>query len=152
MMEACQKLQRCTPPRVLAAMLRTWFNGWCTSRRFQRHGTCIFGCSCEDSIEHYAVCKVVAEFARRHLNLHHREATDKLADFILLDVPIKAESESRLVRRSVRTAAVYITFCRHSHGGQGRPTATTLAQIANELVRENWTAARHVAQAWTVSE
>ena len=30
------------PPRVGAAVLRTAWNGWCSSRRFQRSGHCLF--------------------------------------------------------------------------------------------------------------
>ena len=40
------------PPRVLAALLGTLFNGWCTGRRFQQQGSsCISGCAAEDSPE-----------------------------------------------------------------------------------------------------
>ena len=41
------------PPKVGAAVLRTAWNGWCTARRFQHLGKCLFGCGSfmqEDSI------------------------------------------------------------------------------------------------------
>ena len=45
------------PPFCIAAVLRTWLNGWSTKRRFQQKGQCVFGCDdAEDSIEHYACC------------------------------------------------------------------------------------------------
>eukprot|EP00959_Pyramimonas_sp_CCMP1952_P054540 1140117-Pyramimonas_sp.AAC.1 len=62
-------LRTATPPCVRAALLRTWFNGWCTGRRFQQQRACIFGCALDDSIEHYARCPVVRDFARRRLAL-----------------------------------------------------------------------------------
>ena len=57
-------------------MFRTWFNGWCTARRFQvKRARCLLGCGagstegCCDSIEHYACCPVMLEFATKSLNL-----------------------------------------------------------------------------------
>ena len=44
-------------PCVVAAVLETWVNGWCTSRRFQYHGNvCPFSSTGEDSIDHFACC------------------------------------------------------------------------------------------------
>ena len=46
------------PPRVIAAIIRMWFNGWCTDRRYQLRGSknrgCIWGCTADAgaSIEH----------------------------------------------------------------------------------------------------
>ena len=40
-------------------VLKTWCNGWCTSRRFQERPIhpCLFGCTgAEDSLEHYTLC------------------------------------------------------------------------------------------------
>ena len=56
-------LHSLVPPRVVAAFLRTWFNGRCTTRRFQTLGPCLFGCGgCDtDCIEHYARCLVVTK-------------------------------------------------------------------------------------------
>ena len=66
-------LKKWVPPRVCSAVLRTMWNGWCTQRRFQQSGHCVFQCGCfwseEDSIEHYSKCEVVVGFARRRLNL-----------------------------------------------------------------------------------
>ena len=48
------------PPFCLSAMLCTWLNGWVTDRRFQRdNSACVFGCSEEDSLEHYACCDIL---------------------------------------------------------------------------------------------
>ena len=56
------------PPRVAASQLRVAFNGWVTSRRFQRSGCCVLGCaSGTDSIEHYARCPRLRQCFRSHL-------------------------------------------------------------------------------------
>jgi hypothetical protein len=64
------------PCRVALVLFRTWFNGWCTARRFQKlQSVCLLGCAagqcegCHDSIEHYATCPVVVNFASRGLHL-----------------------------------------------------------------------------------
>ena len=70
--EVLQALATAAPPKVWAAMLRTLWNGWCTKRRMEQIGGtgCIFGCAgVDDSIEHYARCPAVADFARRRLGL-----------------------------------------------------------------------------------
>ena len=59
------------PPRIGAACLRTAWNGWCTQKRYQGIGACMFGCGSfwqEDSLEHYSGCRVCVEFLRRHLH------------------------------------------------------------------------------------
>ena len=59
------------PPCVLYCLINTWFNGWCTSRRFQVSGKCLLDAQCagEDSLEHYAICsyhwKVFSKRLRR---------------------------------------------------------------------------------------
>ena len=50
---------RAAPPCVIAAVLKTWLNGWCTSRRFQDTGrSCRLceDCLGEDPMEHYVEC------------------------------------------------------------------------------------------------
>ena len=66
-----ERLSRLAPPRVVAAVWRTQWNGWCTARRFQNVGRCCLGCSCSarDCIEHYALCPLVARLKCRFLGL-----------------------------------------------------------------------------------
>ena len=54
---------------MIAAYLRTIFNGWCTSHRFQGAGPCRFACGGgRDKLEHFAFCpKVKALFSEFHL-------------------------------------------------------------------------------------
>ena len=55
-------------PKVRAACFRTWWNGWCTGRRFQQESRCLLGCGRgADSIEHYSVCEVTKTVARRKM-------------------------------------------------------------------------------------
>ena len=51
-------------PSIIAGVLKTWCNGWCTSRRFvEARKDCLYGCGCHqgDSLEHYLVCPLVAQ-------------------------------------------------------------------------------------------
>ena len=61
------------PVKVVLVLFRTWFNGWCTARRFQiKNSHCLLGCTSafgEDSIQHYAHCPVVISFAQQRLSL-----------------------------------------------------------------------------------
>ena len=79
------------PRRVALVLLRSLFNGWCTARRFQVTGSsCLFHCSMrhsdlqEDSIEHYAHCPVVVDFARRTLHMSN-DASGTTTSFLCLD-------------------------------------------------------------------
>ena len=67
---AHNRLQRAfnlVAPRVAVVLFGSMWNRWCTARRFQEEGSCIFGCPGEnrDSIE----CPVQVNFARNKLNI-----------------------------------------------------------------------------------
>ena len=71
------------PQGCASRSLRGWLNGWVTRRRFQdRSRGCIFGCEYEDSLEHYAHCKVVADFSNEFTRL--APEADRMADFLAL--------------------------------------------------------------------
>ena len=61
------------PVKVALVLFRSCFNGWCTARRFQKkESCCLLGCSSEfgeDSIQHYAHCPIVMDFAKTRLGL-----------------------------------------------------------------------------------
>eukprot|EP00435_Cladocopium_sp_Y103_P073895 s11_g45.t1 len=73
---ACRRALRClqhiskhSRPAVVIAILRVWFNGWPTARRMRNMlpcettQRCKLGCQhCDDSIEHYACCRVFWKF------------------------------------------------------------------------------------------
>jgi hypothetical protein len=92
------------PPCVVAALIRTHFNGWCTARRFQEpaRGKCSLSedCSGEDSIEHYACCQCTRDFARRRLRF---PGELELQTFLGLDV---MDSHAR-IRTALLVYAVY---------------------------------------------
>ena len=63
------------PPCVISAVLNTWLNGWCTSRRFQEsERPCRILTSHEgaDSLEHYSCCSGGWESAAMHLGISDR--------------------------------------------------------------------------------
>lgn len=142
-MAVARRLSTLVPPKIRAALLRDWLTGWCTGRRFQQPCPCIFGCPGEDAIEHYAVCSVVQQFARHTLALH--AGTDGLADFLVLDAIL---SDTELVRRAVRTSAVYIVHCRQKHAeNRGQASGESLSMTVREILRVHVPAARACAAA-----
>ena len=61
------------PPRVWAATFGSLWNRWATWRRRQRRcRACVLCDDAEDSIQHYAVCRVVRRLGRERLGLQHR--------------------------------------------------------------------------------
>ena len=58
--QVVRELKDKVPACVLHAVLITWCNGWCTSRRFQQSvGSCKLcsACNGRDELEHYACCE-----------------------------------------------------------------------------------------------
>ena len=97
------------PPRVTSAVIRTALNGWCTARRFQiPHSRCMMGCpaeGAEDSIEHYASCRVIADTAHRWLHLGRDDSMQtRLEVFMGMNSHENLEDKAR---RQVLTAAAY---------------------------------------------
>jgi hypothetical protein len=85
------------PVKVVFVLFRTWFNGWCSARRFQvKQAPCLFGCEfgsaegCHDSIEHYMRCPVVANFALQRLRLPQTSVRSMVA-FMCLGANIDDE-------------------------------------------------------------
>ena len=99
------KLGLNVPPAVISAVVRTFWNGWCTDRRFQRIGTCKLGLPCQgdDSIEHYASCVHVKDFALLKMRLPPH--VTGLSYFLLLE----NVDEPTLVRIALLVYAVYTT-------------------------------------------
>jgi len=107
------RLRRLVPPRVIAAILRTWYNGWCTARRFQQRAPCLFGCQHgEDSVHHYARCRCLATFGERRLRLRRSSSPAALTrNFLLLD-PAADMDDATVTRRALLVAAAYRVHCR----------------------------------------
>ena len=119
------RLKMLAPPRVVAAIFRTQWNGWCTARRFQQEGTCCLGCSqnARDCIEHYAACPRVRSLKVRFLGL--RDIS--LDSFLCL----RNTSDAEL---SLTALATYATFRATQHF-RGKP-APSAQQCADAL--EQW--------------
>ena len=107
------------PARVATVLFRTWFNGWCTARRFQvGQASCLFGClsgsgdGCHDSIEHYAHCIVVRTFALHRMNMPHN-CVGTLLGFLCLnrDVTDDTRTLQLLLLYAVYTATNCLRFC-----------------------------------------
>ena len=51
-------LLRGLPRHAAMCVLKSWLNGWCTSRRFHEARTlsCLLGCPAPDTFAHYAAC------------------------------------------------------------------------------------------------
>jgi hypothetical protein len=150
-----QMLAKLVPPRVVAALLRTLWNGWTTERRMQRavHDGkgCIFGCEAADSIEHYASCSTVASFARRSLRLPHMPTPpEQLADFLILDVSNPEANKALLTRKALRVAAVYHVhnWRRHYTGSDPAMTTEALLQALRAAVAGHPVAVRALAATW----
>ena len=104
--------------RVAIVLLRAWLNGWCTADRFQNHDApCLFGChsTCSaDSIKHYAHCKIVKEFAHKHLLLPS-QSVNATATFLCLDsgIPDVLRTLELLLLYATYSATNSLRFCGH---------------------------------------
>ena len=132
-------LRALVAPRVLAALVRTHWNGWVTARRLQhtRGATCCFGCSAPDSIEHYANCVHVSSFALSYLRLP-RPVTppQRMADFLALDIPSPVAHSDVLLLKTLRTATVYHVHNRWRHSAAPpQVTRGMLPQTLREMLR-----------------
>ena len=108
------RLRRLVPPRVAAAVLRTWFNGWCTKRRFQGRSKCIFGCTYgEDAVDHYMSCTCLYRHGTTRLLLPPAaDFFDRGTSFMLLDSKA-ALPDDVLTKRALLLAAAYRLHCRY---------------------------------------
>jgi hypothetical protein len=132
------------PPRCIAAIMRTWYNGWCTKRRFQSGpGHCLFG-NCEeaeDSIEHYTVCPALAQMANRYLGIQEQggDLTERRARFLLLHEPRPnwEKNGSEMIRRTLHLAAAYRVHCacRHAVGWQTEQAQGAYGQAVKHMIR-----------------
>ena len=111
-----QRLAPLVPPAVTSAVLRTFWNGWCTDRRMLqlRGSSCKLGppCTGEGSIGHYASCIHVKDFARQKLGLLSH-ATG-LSYFLLLE----NVDDPTLIRIALLVYAVYTTANQIRRSGQ----------------------------------
>ncbi len=134
-----QILETAVSPRVAAAVLRTLWNGWTTSHRFQGSETCVLRCSewAQDKLEHYAVCPCIRKFGRTFLNLQRGPANCQLGQFIALGLNDAKVADEELVRRAIWVYSAYRAVMEVSHNGYGsqEEVQDMLKQFAREAVR-----------------
>jgi len=128
------------PPRALAAVIRTLWNGWCTGRRFQnKEHQCMFGCRFgQDSIEHYGTCTKVWDFFAAHFPPEHTpRPDDRLTAFLLLNTASAqaAAHVEKLRSYALLVAATYLTHntWRHKLGIGHTAVIEAMAQHLLEL-------------------
>ena len=151
-LDGLRRLASAVPPRVLAAVWRTAWNGWMTHRRFPDgrgvFNRCIFcGPSAPDAIEHYAACPAVWRFAAASLGLRRPDTRAAcLSCFLLLGTssPAIDAAPDVFLRKALRPAAVYRVhyLVRHGAVGTGETAREALRQSVRELVRGHAAAQR----------
>jgi len=122
-----KRVSHLVPPKVVAAMLRSWFDGWCTQRRFSNSGSsckCIWGCRCNksDSLAHYTCCPVLADWGLKFLKISRKDSQEeRRKESLLLHSELQA-SDDVLFAAAVKNYAMYTVhnLCRH----QPRRSAT----------------------------
>ena len=149
-LKVLKRLKGLVPPRVTAAVVRTWRNGWCARRRFQlKHDNrCIFGCEEEeDSVEHYSCCKQVECWAGMELWCEaYDSAIVRRRSFLLLGSELI--SDDSLIIGALRIAAVYRVHnsVRHSGCRSAQRARNALSQAIKEVAMGSNRCARLVAR------
>lgn len=140
-LSALPVLRNRVAPKIITAVIRTILNGWVTNRRFPgavASCRCMLGCEAPDDIEHYASCRMVSSFAWRRLRLKRAQfPEDRLADFLLLNVPTRRIQDhvDQLRCQAIRTAAVYQLHNLWRHTCMNADAAAeALDQIGKELL------------------
>ena len=142
MVRVLQMLQSSVNPKVVAAVLRTIWNGWTSEHRFQGSGTCVFNCKhwTENRVEHYAVCPYVIQFGRKVLNIHPPPSTNPAGLFLTLGLHEATVTDTDIIRRAIWVYATYRAVMELSHdedSDDGEPLGNAqelLKQFAKEAV------------------
>ena len=135
---AMDTLKKLVPPRISASVLRTIWNGWSTSRRFQAHSRCVFRCSdsASDSLEHYALCPLVHEFGRKCLNIGTAADCNDRGHFLMLCLNQRNLDKATLARRAIWIYAVYRAFLLYQRNyEEGDDVVETMKQFTRLGVR-----------------
>ena len=115
------------PPRVLAAVFRTWWDGWSTCGRFgirTEESRCVWGCSipkADHLKNHYACCPHLHLFGRKRLGLPFPSSpAEKREEFLLLK-PNAEENRLQVARGAIRLYAAYWVHNKARHWGYHAP-------------------------------
>ena len=120
-------LGKSAPPRVWAAVFRTYLRGWICARSFGARVPCRFGCNAgEDDMDHIPHCRIVLGLIRRHFSIDLTVHSNRVDAFLLFTVPPEEALDG--------AKAIYCTYRAHNavrHGGGS--AAEIFAQAAKEL-------------------
>ncbi len=107
------------PPRVVAALPRTWFRGWCTKKGFQQEGRCLFGCPLgADAVQHYAACRRIHTFGLQRLRLPDEPGLQRrTVNFPFLG-PTGGMPDEELACKAFLVAAAYRMHCGARRGSR----------------------------------
>ena len=152
-----RRLPTLVPPRVWAAVYRSFMGAWCTASRIQRRGLCLFGCrdflgGALDRRGHYLTCPVLERFGRRRLRLRppHNPADRTEA---MLGISSWQTSDDEVARRALLLAAAYRVHCtfRRKPGELSGEEAVrrALEQALRDLSKGHCGACRAIDEAWT---
>ena len=150
-LRALEVVKAWLPPRVGAASLRTAWNGWCTRRRFQQYGPCLFSCGSflqEDSIEHYACCRTCVSFLRKRL--HFQGPIDR-GHLVVLGTNHRGQSQEDIMRLGLWVYVLYRTFnyLRKSQQHLGQTDmGGLLEQFLRDAISGHDGASRFVRNCW----
>jgi len=148
------KLRALVTPRVMAAIYRLWWDGWCTKRRFSCRNSwsrCCFGCCQDDTddILHYTVCPLLQEWGCRRLNIpkvHGLRA--RRSKFMLLEEGLE-KSPSMLCRCALRAAAAYAAHNLHRQSlAPAEQVLASMEQTLKNMVEGHEVSSRFVTLAF----
>ncbi len=123
-------LQRHATPRVQAGYLRAICDGWCTRRRFQGRGDCLFGCGGgDDGLQHIASCAVVSELFCNGIHLPSIRGSGALDCLFCMNTT----DEEVIVARCAGLYALYRTYNGLRHHAFSH---TELQDAYNRYLRE----------------
>ena len=127
-----KKVGKLVPPRVVSALWRTLWNGWCTSARFQRESRCIFGCGrfALDRIEHYAHCPFTLWTITNMGGLHY---TPSVQTFLCMDPGL---DEERLTKHAVLCYCIYKVYNLFRNTNQQE--IKTIREALEHVWKETW--------------
>ena len=112
------------------------------------------GCKdAQDSLEHYAMCPVVHEYGRRHLNLNIGSSCRQRGHFLVSGLNVANLVKEELARRAIWVYAVYRAFlyCRHN-AGERFDVVELMEQFARIGVRSHTGASKALDYAWARSK
>ena len=140
-------LRNDVPPCVIAAVIRSWLNGWCTGGFQQGRGQCWHSDTCfgDDSSEHYSRCPWAWMSARRRLQLN--ESPRSLGRFLLFEAP----SEDDIKLLALNLYAIYSAtndFRARGHRARGEESHHRIVAAYGQVTFLNARLAKRVKNIW----